>query len=843
MVLKLEKIIFTNYKCFRSFELDFDFCTTLIGENGIGKSTILDGINEWEKDDLQLSPTTRYNGMLGTEKQSIEYFFSIDPTNGEKVKIEKNDVSIKISEDGFEFTDDSVEFNYNNLNSIEILVSKGENKELTKKEFSEFDSYNASFLNFKRISSDTNLKTISFQMPMDKKDFYTLRLFQLFYNYHQANLNGENYITVTPKIRGASENHNLPNFLSIFKKEAIKLIKDQFRLFYLSQAKSIDPIKNNFTISSSTDDINIKNIFTQFPLWDQVVANSSYAFRSNFIEKKQIQINQWLKKQAKPISSFKFQFQCYDNNVGLLIRDSNEKLLDLEDLSTGIQWIFRFIFIFLSKIGDNDFLSEENNKSIILIDEPGQFLHYRSQQEVLKFIQSISKYSQIIYSTHYHELIDYQEINTIRFLKKDEENNCIIIEKNPFNSRIFIEDMLRNVSPEEAAILLSKKYYQAIKSETINQLNNTNLVNEIHQKFEQDISDGSQFQKILGTKEEDPYLRFLYDAHFLTTPANVSPIHSDVTFLLEQIYIVQIFKNNGEVITTNRFDKLCENWGSEGNHLVYSDGKKQIAIKKIQCILNQIKFSINSTNSLIIFPECVVPYQFLEHLIDYTQENLCVINGGCEHIQVKEFFNQTKGLKRKYKSLSQYLGNLEEEILEDFELEDYLNLSVIIWWGPNIVFQIKNNPARIAKNIWEDIKTRRHQQYNIVRSPFGNISCYICRDFLVNHTNIPKWMDIHDVKILLIPSFTSRVIPFLNRLKHITTYKSQSDKIFIYANLAEYAGSDVLNFSNRMIYEPTQQSYYKREEGYFLFDLIKMKQKNDEKLTYKPEFYPLQENE
>ena len=79
-------------------------------------------------------------------------------------------------------------------------------------------------------------------------------------------------------------------------------------------------------------------------------------------------------------------------------------------------------------------------------------------------------------------------------------------------------------------------------------------------------------------------------------------------------------------------------------------------------------------------------------------------------------------------------------------------------------------------------------------------------------------MDIHNVDYVVIPSFTARVVPFLYKLKEISSYQRNNTKTFIYCNLAEYGGSDVICFNNRHKYEPSENiEYYKRFEGCSVF--------------------------
>jgi predicted ATP-dependent endonuclease of OLD family len=72
----------------------------------------------------------------------------------------------------------------------------------------------------------------------------------------------------------------------------------------------------------------------------------------------------------------------------------------------------------------------EDVPNIILIDEPGLFLHAQAQKDVMKKLEDCAKYTQIIFSTHSPYLIDINKLNRIRLvLKPTDQAETIISNK------------------------------------------------------------------------------------------------------------------------------------------------------------------------------------------------------------------------------------------------------------------------------------------------------------------------------------------------------------------------------------------------------------------------------
>jgi len=102
-----------------------------------------------------------------------------------------------------------------------------------------------------------------------------------------------------------------------------------------------------------------------------------------------------------------------------------------EQRSKGIQWFM----CFLARLKAQG--AYENN--LILVDEPGLYLHAQAQQNVLDLLEEIADdNNQIIFSTHSPYLIDPDKLNRIRLVIKDKTKKITQIE-NQFNKNADIE--------------------------------------------------------------------------------------------------------------------------------------------------------------------------------------------------------------------------------------------------------------------------------------------------------------------------------------------------------------------------------------------------------------------
>ena len=119
-------------------------------------------------------------------------------------------------------------------------------------------------------------------------------------------------------------------------------------------------------------------------------------------------------------------------HVGFL---ENEQTIDPSRRSLGFQWFFAFLLHFNANFGN------ELKNCVILLDEPGIYLHPGGQKDLLKEIERLAIYNQIIYTTHLPFMINKNYPLRVIYLDKTEG---ITVLKKPWLEGIFDDILLAN---------------------------------------------------------------------------------------------------------------------------------------------------------------------------------------------------------------------------------------------------------------------------------------------------------------------------------------------------------------------------------------------------------------
>lgn len=176
-----------------------------------------------------------------------------------------------------------------------------------------------------------------------------------------------------------------------------------------------DDIPDTFTVKNIVElpikrlsnylDVNFEEIFSEKSLQRQKNAtqrlsrNLSTDFSSKY-KQKEVRLEFDINKDT-------MSFYVRDKKPGT---DEYGYSFQLKQRSAGLRWYLNFYIA----------LRGEDLKSgdIILVDEPGMYLHPKAQQEMRDILKEISEQNQIIYTTHSPYLIDTNNIGQIRLIEK-----------------------------------------------------------------------------------------------------------------------------------------------------------------------------------------------------------------------------------------------------------------------------------------------------------------------------------------------------------------------------------------------------------------------------------------
>ena len=73
--------------------------------------------------------------------------------------------------------------------------------------------------------------------------------------------------------------------------------------------------------------------------------------------------------------------------------------------------------------------------NIILLDEPGPYLHPKAQNDILKALEILATSDQIIFTTHSPYLINPNTLERVRLVRRDSKN-CTVIQNQVHAARI-----------------------------------------------------------------------------------------------------------------------------------------------------------------------------------------------------------------------------------------------------------------------------------------------------------------------------------------------------------------------------------------------------------------------
>lgn len=383
----LTKVRIKDYKSIldtKEFSLQQDY-VVLAGKNESGKSTILKALEKLTN--RTFDDSEKPVGLIGDWNPQIIYKFKL--TNNEQNELQ---ATLNINADE---NDEIVVHVSNNSFDIEYtsLLTKIEQHKMTT--LNDFIRANKMDLDCSGKTCDEVLKIIdnnSFIIVENAEDkekhnsFVELKA-QLLSLNNKLQTMLENYI---PQIAYHPDFRNI--LPSSFKKNDLN-----------------DPIKNimlkrleNYLNADFSKIFDETNLDTRYSMAESLSKNIDRDFKIIF---KQNRVKIILSADQDTITIRVKDIETNSNG------DYESNAIKITERSEGFQWYFNF-FITLKgsglKPGD-----------IILIDEPGVYLHPKAQIDMLDFIKEQSKTYQIVFTSHSPYLINKDELSHLRLVEKE----------------------------------------------------------------------------------------------------------------------------------------------------------------------------------------------------------------------------------------------------------------------------------------------------------------------------------------------------------------------------------------------------------------------------------------
>ncbi len=223
--------------------------------------------------------------------------------------------------------------------------------------------------------------------------------------------------------------------------------------------------------------------------------------------------------------------------------------------------------------------------------------------------------------------------------------------------------------------------------------------------------------------------------------------------------------------------------------LIYKRKHKYRVKRKIEELLDlSLKTQYDNFNAnkpdLIILPENSIPYSMIKSLKNLSEENCLIIIGGLEDIKIKN---------------------------------KYFNKAIIIDNGKTN-YQIKQTPVWIhdtkkKRFIKENINCEPIPKIKLFKTSLGRITIFICKDFLRLCDIIPSWAKKNHVDFIVIPSLTSKVMPFHTKLIQLFNNPDCENIKFIFNNIGEYGSSEVFSLEDNRRIEKYNRINYRDNIG------------------------------
>lgn len=449
--MKLNKFRIQNYKsivdtgiCYLSQDL-----TIMAGMNESGKSSVLEAIRDFDtdrnidsdakrvKEDTGDPLVTLYFRLSNTDIDIISENLELANDNEETLNLKdylsKNDIGLtKDIESNYSIDEQFKNFvrgifaqNYKKFyTSVTNYIKKLKSfEQLANVDFSNINSKGTLWDIYQLTTSidkiinptkkmsvtDSTGKQIIKEMPIecDIEEEIRNSISELLNNIKEARIStfGEYYLST---------------FFKNFKDEVIKIIP---RIIFFSSFEDI--LEYNVQVSQiqekqiNVDLCNIAGI--EIDKLKTLIDKEEYQRVSNYLSD----------KSAKISSSFKSEWLqdeiviSFTTNKDLMhfgIKEEGDTATyRAEQRSKGFQWFLSFYIK----------LNAESNKntSIILVDEPGLYLHAKAQEDVLHLLEKLSKADEtsVIFTTHSPYLIDVDNLNRVLLVEKDDRTGTHIV--------------------------------------------------------------------------------------------------------------------------------------------------------------------------------------------------------------------------------------------------------------------------------------------------------------------------------------------------------------------------------------------------------------------------------
>lgn len=408
-----------------------------IGQNGIGKSNVLDAVNDFfTSNNYQYDNKPRMEAYTNCLPE-LELMIEVD--NGNKYKLNKNNTITGYSNNK-NFDDKFIDYCLKYLD-----LQNG--------------SYKSELQNiFYHLKNDMNINIATMLLKLYSYDYvyryhYNIRNMQNIYNYLQNNHTKKEVIEYIEKIYDKNEyikkiNIDIHKRLTEYdiQKYNLNNIDDIINSrVYIHNHNYIKSDELNIHKSNVKDSLFLKSLFKSTgnkDIYNELINNyDKISSDTSYLTQKENEINNLLKDTIskkfnelyKSNNEYVFKIRLETDHIKIYFKSKNG-LTNLEHESDGFKWFFS---LFFNTINPNKL----NKGDIIIIDEPELHLSVPLIKELRDFLKRFAKENgiHIIMSTQNPYFINVNYLDEVRIIKpiknaegvKIENDFSAIYKKNP----------------------------------------------------------------------------------------------------------------------------------------------------------------------------------------------------------------------------------------------------------------------------------------------------------------------------------------------------------------------------------------------------------------------------
>lgn len=377
--MKLKRVEFINYKSISGGVLDIESdITCLVGINESGKSNVLFALEKADIDEeLTAAEYSRHSANYGSDENSPELKLWFEPTDDELDELKKMFGHKEISTVLLVKTKNEYRLDYPNIDYAKSSFAKKETEESETPDGTQPQQETQNPESDQK-DKETNEQEIRAKVVEELKNYIPrfLRFDSVAFNEYFLPENGEVSITQ-----------------------------------FIANPDGMRPVKNLLALGGISD-------FKVLQAGDE----NKRITRDKLLGDASQKINREILRLVWPVESVEVDLSAESDilKIRLKERDKTSPFKPMER-SRGLQWALAFNVYFLAETKD------ELQESVLLIDEPGIFLHIDAQNNLLSqtFPEISGKGNQIIYTTHLPYLIDSRFPERIRILEKKDEDTII----------------------------------------------------------------------------------------------------------------------------------------------------------------------------------------------------------------------------------------------------------------------------------------------------------------------------------------------------------------------------------------------------------------------------------